>query len=266
MATPNLNLQEIVLSDKLRTDFISKINNNMEILDIKYAQLRDLLLEKTGQTTLESAVAYVDKLVNAQDATATSDKIFNGYVAYNGKERIVGTALPQPTTAQSHLMKNGLTAYDNNGNLITGIGWAHTTTATENDIVVGRTAYNEVGVLMTGNATRQMQVNVRLTGTNYSYISGWGGGIDQNGNLVIWAMSNTTAYEHINFVPKSIGVGTAGSGFNITSFDTSDPASVPHACVVTGVGIANGFEVMLDATSVNSSYDYVTLQVTVSAF
>ena len=40
MATPNLNLQEITLDDKLRTDFINKINNNMAIIDTKYSELK----------------------------------------------------------------------------------------------------------------------------------------------------------------------------------------------------------------------------------
>ena len=265
MATPNLNLQEIKLNDKLKTDFIEKINNNMQVIDEKYGELKNTVLEKTKQPTLESAVAYIDKLVDANDATVTSDKIFNGYVGYNGLERVVGTALPQSTTAQSHLIKNGYTAYDNNGNLITGTGWAQTTNATPNDVVMSTTAYSSNGELIVGTAVRQMLINVSLTGTNASYISGCGAGIDHMGNLVIWAMSNSTAYEHINFVATSIGVGTAGSGFGITAFDTSDPSAVPHACVVTGVGIANAFNVTLNASALNSSYDYVTLQVTVTA-
>lgn len=266
MATPNLNLQEIVLSDKLKTDFIEKINNNMKVIDDKYAELKDTVLEKTKQPTLESAVAYIDKLVDANDATITPDKIFNGYVGYNGLEKIVGTALPQTTTAQSHLIKNGYTAYDNNGNLITGTGWAQTTNATPNDVVMSTTAYSSTGELIVGTAVRQILINVTLTGnsTYMGYISGYGAGIDHLGNLVIWAMSNTTSYEHINFVASSIGAGTAGSGFGITSFDTSDPSAVPHACVVNGVGIANAFNITLNASAVNSSYDYVTLQVTVT--
>lgn len=267
MATPNLNLQEIVLSDKLRTDFIEKINSNMSKIDKNYGELRDLLFKKTGQTTMESAVAYVDKLVNAQDATATPDKIFNGYVAYNGLERMVGTGLSTPTSVQPHLLKNGVTAYDNNGNLITGNAFGIATSATATDIINGKTAYNDAGTLLTGTAQRKQIINVTLSGdsTYITYISGYGAGIDQNGTLVIWAMSNTTSYEHINFTASSIGAGTAGKGFAITSFDTSDPASTPYACTVTGLASYETINVGLKATTVNGSYDYVTLQVTITA-
>lgn len=77
-------------------------------------------------------------------------------------------------------------------------------------------------------------------------------------------MSNNTSYEHINFVDTSIGIGTISQGWNKTSHDTSDSASIPHACTITGLSAYNTIDVTLKPTAVNSSYDYVTIQVTVT--
>lgn len=119
-----------------------------------------------------------------------------------------------------------------------------------------------------GNGKKQTIINVTLdssaNSTYAGYINGYGGGIDHNGTLVIWAMSNTTSYEHINFVNTSIGIGTIGSGWNITSYDTSDPTSVPYACTITGLSAYDTINVTLKPTAVNGSYDYVTIQVTVT--
>lgn len=265
MATPNLNLQEIVLSDKLRTDFINKINNNMTILDQKYEELKDLFLEKTGQTTLQSAVAYIDKLVDANDATATPDKIFNGYVAYNGLDRMVGTGLSTPTSVQPHLLKNGVTAYDNNGNLITGNAFGIATSATASDIINGKTAYNDAGTLLTGTAYVMPTINVTLTGSSSSYISGYGAGIDQNGSLTIWAKSNSSSYENICFDSSSLTLGEAVTGFDITSFSTSNITGIPLACVVNGLSSYNTINITLDATGANATNDFVRLVVTITA-
>lgn len=265
MGTPNLDLQTIEMSDNLKTDFVRKINSNMQTIDDKYGELKDLLLQKTGKNTLESAIEYVELLVNAQDATATSDKIFKGYTAYKGTEKLTGTGLSSNTSVQPSLLKNGVTAYDNNGNLITGNAYGIATTATASDIISGKTAYNDGGALLTGAAQRQPTINITATGTNISYIGNYGAGTDQDGKLVIWAYSKNTNYEHINFVATSIGVGTAGVGFGITSFDTSDPENVPYACVVTGVTGYDTINITLNASGLNSSYDYVTLQVTITA-
>lgn len=65
MGTPNLDLQAIEMSDNLKTDFVRKINSNMQIIDEKYGYLKNQLLTKTGKTTIEEAIAYIDVLINA---------------------------------------------------------------------------------------------------------------------------------------------------------------------------------------------------------
>ena len=209
MATPNLNLQEIELTDNLRTDFVNKINNNMSILDERYGQLVEGLLERTNQTNIEDALNSLDGLYDVSNATATAE-----------------------------------------------------------DIAKGKTAYINGG-LATGTLLKRQTINVELTGNNSTqvgYVSGYGAGIDQNGNLVIWAMSNTTSYEHINFVDTSIGAGTVGNGWNITTgFDTSDAISIPHACTITGLSEYNTINITLNVTGIDGTDDYINVEVTLTA-
>lgn len=171
------------------------------------------------------------------------------------------------------VLKNGLLTHTSKGTLEEAIGsiktWFDTAdaNATSGDVLSGKVAYGSVGRVV-GTLRKRQTINVTLdssaNATYAGYINGYGAGVDHNGRLVIWAMSNTTSYEHINFVNTSIGIGAIGSGWNITSHDTSDPASVPHACTITGVGNYDVINVILKPTAVNSSYDYVTVQVTVT--
>ena len=207
MATPNLILQEIELTDKLNTEFLNKLNNNMSILDERYGQLVEGLLERTNKNSIEEALNSLEGLYDVSNATATVE-----------------------------------------------------------DIAMGKTAYINEG-LVTGTLKPRQQINVTLTGnsTYMGYISGYGAGIDQNGNLVIWATSNNTNYEHFNFVNTSIGAGTIGVGWNITTaYDTADPAEVPHACTITGLAEYSTINIELNASAVDSTDDYITVKITLT--
>lgn len=267
MSTTNLGLDMIQTTDSIQNAFLTKMNSNMQKLDNAYGLLKAKLLQKTGKNNLNDAINYIDQLVNAQDATITADKVFNGYTGYKGTTKIIGTALPIETTATATTIQNGYKAYNNNGELITGTGYATSTTATASDIKTGKTAYNNTGTLITGTYSPQLipTINVTLTGTNSSYISGYGAGINKDGILVIWAMSSSSAYEHIYFVDTSIGAGTIGNGWNISSYDTGDPANVPHACTITGLSGKSTINITLNAYNTNTSNDYIQVRVTLTA-
>lgn len=271
MNTPNLDLETINITDQIDV-MRQKTNANMQKVDTKYGELVDTLIDKTGQDTLEEAVAFVDQLPDTQDADAVATDIRAGKTAYVNKVKVTGTAFGTPTTVNASDMKNGVTAYDNNGNLITGTNTFDADTsdanAVANDIANGKMAYVQ-GNLITGVAQIQPTITVTLTGGSSSYINGYWASIDNNGNLVITAMSNSTGYEHILFdYSSTIGqaslIGTMGAGWQIWAHDTSDPASVPHSCILTGLGLYKTLNITLNATNVNSSNDYVKIEVTVT--
>lgn len=209
MSTPNINLNLIGLEDTIHIEMLRKINENMELLDSKYGELKAGLLKNTNKETLTEAIAYIPTIINELENLKQLGNAFASEIA-QGKTAIV------------------------QGNLITGTG----------------------GVVIP-------KVNITLTGTNASYISAYGYGFDANKRLVIWAKSNSTAYEHIYFVASSI-IGTAEYGWGISSYDTSDPAEVPHACTVTGLENYTTLNITLNASTINSSYDRVQLDVTIT--
>lgn len=286
MATENLDLELIQLSDNIQTSMLEKMNDNFEKIDAAYETLKNNLLNKTGKTTLSEAISYVNSLVNANDATATADKIFNGYTAYKGTTKITGTALATTTNGSAATLLDGRTLYNYNGSLITGSMANKSGTSTNaNGSISGdfyRLQIPATGYYTTSSYVQRSKnnvlndlgvkamptINLTLTGVNTTvsgYITGHGAGIDNNGKLVIWAMSSQGAYEHINFVNTSIGAGTIGNGWNITSFDTSSPTSFPQACTLTGLGSYSTINITLNASATNTTNDYITVKVTLTA-
>lgn len=209
MPTQNLNLKTIEPEDTIHIEMLRKINENMEILDAKYGELRNGILEQTQAETITEAVASLSSIINELNTLKTIGNATSIDIA-QGKTAVV------------------------QGNLITGTG----------------------GVVIP-------KVNITLTGSYTSYISAYGYGFDANLRLIIWAKSNSTSYEHIYFVPTSI-LGTAEYGWNISSFDTGDPVEVIYACTTTGVESYPTLNITLNASGVNSSYDRVQVDVTIT--
>jgi hypothetical protein len=280
MATPNLDLEKIELTDNMQTSLLQKMNGNFKKIDSAYEILKNTLLDKTGKNTLTEAIEYVGQLVNAQDGTITPDKVFNGYVGYSQQDKIVGTALAEETVGEASQLLTGAKLYANNGELINGTMIDKSNTISEaigsldGDnyvLAIPQSGYYDENSLLKTSKEKVIStlgvkvipnITLVLTGNNTTYINGYGAGIDKNGKLVIWAMSNSSAYEHISFNAVSFGSGNTGSGWGITSFDTGDPTGVPYACIIENVGNYNNINITLNASSVNSSYDYVTIGVT----
>lgn len=264
--TSNLNLSTINMNDNMK-DAMLEMNDNMIKIDLAYGYIADNILEKTGATTITEAVSKIDDLVNTSDATATASDIKSGKIAYTNTGKVTGTAFGSSTNASASTIFKGKRAYLNNGSLITGTALGTQTTATADDIVSGKTAYTNAGTLMTGTAKKEKTINIELTGTNATtkgYISGYGAGINQNGVLVIWAMSSSTSYEHISFNASNIAIGNAGSGFGLTNYNANDIVNSPHACTITDLGDYSTINVGLNIYNANASYDYITAQVSVS--
>ena len=280
MSTTNLGLDTIQTTDNIQNAFLTKMNSNMQKLDNAYGLLKAKLLQKTGKNNLNDAINYIDQLVNAQDATITADKVFNGYVGYKGLQRIVGTALATASTGSAPHLLSGKKLYDSSGNLITGtMPNKHETTQDAYGSLSGD--YYQMSIPVSGYYTlvsklQRTKANVLsdlgikeiptinvTCNASTSYVSSYGAGINKSGVLVIWVMSASTAYEHIYFYPSSIGIGTKGVGWDISSWDTGDPVAC-YACTVTGLSSYSTINVNLAYNTINSSYDYTRLDVTIT--
>ena len=142
-------------------------------------------------------------------------------------------------------------------------------TAVASDIALAKTAYVN-GTKLTGtntatitNPVNSFTINGDYASSTYYTAAGSGYAIMANGNVVIFIQGGTsTSYEHIYFNANSLTGATAGVGFGISDWDTSDPAQVVYACTLTGVSAGRAITVALD--NVNSTDDYVRANITVA--
>ena len=111
------------------------------------------------------------------------------------------------------------------------------------------------------------KINIILDGTYSGYISGYGAGINQQGELIIWAMSNNASHENIRFNPLSVTIGTQGAGWLVqnTVSDYQGPVDQPQACILSEIDLnLKTINVELNASVENTSYDYIYVDVTVT--
>lgn len=263
MATINMNLDEIVSTDKISSDFLQKINSNMQKIDTKYGELKNALLQQTGKNTLAEAIAYIQTLADTllsyeNTGNATASQILAGASAIVKGTVVTGTIPSQPAQTITPGTTNKTI---DSGKYLSGVQ----TIEGDSNLVAENIIQNKSIFGVAGTAKKIPNITVNVTGSYASNITGYGAGIDQNGTLVIWAMSNIATYEHINFVASSI-IGTKGVGWDITNFGTSDPINVPYACTLTDVSNYDfsNIVVTLNANSRSSGYDYITLNTTVT--
>lgn len=262
MPTTNLGLKEIILDDRLKNEFIEKLNFNMQKVDEKYGELKASLLKQTNKNTLAEAIDYVQDLADKISSlkavgTATASQILAGKSAMvkgtviTGSIPSLGAQTITPSTSNKTIASgqylSGVQTIQGDANLVAS------------NILSGKSIFG-----VTGNVKKQPTINITLSGDYASQISGYGAGIDQNGNLVIWAMTNTTTYEAVSFSFGDGNPGSKGVGWDITSFDTSNPSNVPYACTVTGLNNYTLLNISLYAESRNASYDYTGIRVVFS--
>lgn len=266
MSTTNLKLEEIDLDDTINGTMLEKINKNMKRLDNKYGELKKALLEQTGKETLEEAISYVQTLANHVEFLNSSGDAVESNIL-SGKTAVVKGKVVKGTIPSQDAQT--ITPSTLNQTIATGQYLSGAQTIQGDVNLVAANILNGISIFgVDGSLKKQPTINVTLdssSSTTYAgYISEYGAGINQNGTLVIWAMSSNTSYEHIDFVDTSIGIGTIGKGWNITDFDTGDPASVPHACTVTDLNDYDVINVTLKPTAVSASYDYIKVEVTIT--
>ncbi len=272
MSTTNLGLDTIETTDSIQNAFLTKMNSNMQKLDNAYGLLKTKLLDVTDKSNINEAIDTFNTMVT-QVASLTTE--VNTLTEENNTLKSVGTASASD-------MLNGKTALVQ-GQTVTGTMANKTGTSSANGSVSGdnyrlqipsngyydTSSYlsrTKANVLTDLGVTAMPTINVTLSGSYADYISGYGAGVNKDGVLVIWAMSNSSAYEHVSFTLSSMSTGLAiDEGWDITSYGVADPANVPHACTVTGLSGKSTINITLSAGSGSSSYDYVKLTVTITA-
>lgn len=116
------------------------------------------LADATEDTVFNGRTFYAgDKTLRtgralATPATVDTSKMFTGVTAYNQQGQLI-TGAPTATTFDASNLFNGKEAYDNNGNLITGEALSTPITAVESDVKSGKTYYDNNGVLHSGGLT-----------------------------------------------------------------------------------------------------------------
>lgn len=266
MSTTNLGLDTIETTDSIQNAFLTKMNSNMQKLDNAYGLLKTKLLDVTDKSDINEAIDSFNTMVTqvaslttevntlTSVGTASASDMLNGKTALVQGQTVTGIMANKAGTSS---VANGSVSGDNYRLQIPSNGYYDTSS------YLSRTKAN---VLTDLGVTVMPTINVTLSGSYTSYISGYGAGVNKDGVLVIWAMSNSTAYEHVSFTLSSMSTGLAiDDGWDITSYDTADPTSVPHACTVTGLSDKSTINITLSAGSVSSSYDYVKLAVTITA-
>lgn len=273
MSTTNLGLDTIETTDSIQNAFLTKMNSNMQKLDNAYGLLKTKLLDVTDKSDINEAIDSFNTMVTQVASlttevntlteenntlksvgTASASDMLNGKTALVQGQTVTGTMANKAGTSST---ANGSVSGDNYRLQIPSNGYYDTSS------YLSRAKAN---VLTDLGVTAMPTINVTLSGSYTSYISGYGAGVNKDGVLVIWAMSNSTAYEHVSFTLSSMSTGLAiDDGWDITSYDTADPTSVPHACTVTGLSGKSTINITLSASGTSSSYDYVKLTVTITA-
>lgn len=142
-------------------------------------------------------------------ADATQSTVFFGkkFYAKNGTLK-TGTALSQATTVTTDKMFKGVTAYTQDGVLITGA--PPTTNATAADIAAGKKAYTSAGVLLNGTGTL-------ISGTAYKVYTGE---ISSNNSTVYlsnikYAMFGTTGLSSGDGISYAGGTANAVDNYHV---------------------------------------------------
>lgn len=259
MSTTNLKLEKINLNDTINGTMLQKMNNNMQKIDDKYGEFKKTLLEQTGKATLEEVIAYIQNLASQVEhfnstGDATASQILSGKKAVVKGQVVVGT---MPSQGAQTIMPSTSNQTIDSGRYLSG---TQTISGDANllaeNIVAGKSIFGVVG-----SYTEKKQTTINISGE--TALTGYGAGIDHNGTLVIWAMSDSTAFEHISFKASNI-IGTKGVGWDITAFDTSDPTQVPYACTITGLSEYSIINIQLSITSSDTSRDYYQVSVTIT--
>lgn len=132
--------------------------------------------------------------VSLDSTTAVASDIFSGKTAYNGEgERITGTySFPSTTASASDILK-GKTAINSSGSVITGTYSLPSVNVTAGNMLSGTSAINSSGSVVNGSMVNRGSVSATLNpGGSKSYSAGYYSGGTVTCNSATSAIKTTT--------------------------------------------------------------------------
>lgn len=220
MSTANLKLEEIISDDTIRGSMLEKINANMAILDAKYGALKNALLEQTGKSNLEEAIAYVDELAVGNKIPIPNNKVEN--LLIDGKYKDISSNYTTNSVAK-FTSYNGYTRY--------------TMTSAGSSGYVYNIESKDAGINLEANHRYAYFIKWRnISGFESTRAAVWLKGTTTSGSTSVSRIYNsnfvshqdtesfklnyviikpTTNYYSIRFCINTPDIGTAGAGFDV---------------------------------------------------
>lgn len=155
----------------------------------------------------------------ATATNVTAAKMFAGTTAYNQQGQLI-TGNPAATNVTAVKMFTGTTAFDRYGNLITGAPTA--TTAAASDIAKGKTAYTNAGTLLTGTGRTLLAGSIGPPIEYKTYTISYPSGITSKPKAIVayfnvWVGDYATSGQQPSFSPYFYRGAVSGQLNGITT-------------------------------------------------
>lgn len=191
----------------------------------------------------------------ATATNVTAKKMFAGTTAYNQQGQLI-TGNPAATNVTAVKMFTGTTAFDRYGNLITGAPTA--TTAAASDIAKGKTAYTNTGALLTGTGRTILAGSIGPPIEYKTYTISYPSGITSKPKAIVayfnvWVGDYATSGQQPSFSPYFYRGAVSGQLNGITTAVSGTMRNQNQSSANTEINVGTtSFSVTF------SKYDYVS--------
>ena len=190
----------------------------------------------------------------ATATNVTAAKMFAGTTAYNQQGQLI-TGNPAATNVTAAKMFTGTTAFDRNGNLITG---APTKTDVQaSDIARGKKAYTDAGALLTGTGLTVLAGSIQPTIEYRTYTIAYPSGVSGKPRAIVayfnvWVGQYATPGQQPSFSPYFFRGAASGQLNGITTAVSGTMRNQNQSSANTTIDVGtNSFSVTFN------KYDYI---------
>lgn len=191
----------------------------------------------------------------ATATNVTAQKMFAGVTAYNQQGQLI-TGNPAATNVTAAKMFTGTTAFDRNGNLITG---APTKTNVQaSDIARGKKAYTDAGALLTGTGLTVLAGSIQPTIEYRTYNIYYPSGVSGKPRVIlayfnVWIGDYATSGQQPSFSPYFFRGAVSGQLNGITTAESGTMRNQNQSSANTTIDVGT------TSFSVNfNKYDYIS--------